>query len=310
MAKLTGVNQNPTDNTELAVQSYASTSQANAGVSSGTILMYVSDILPAGYLTCDGSAVSRTTYANLFSAIGTSFGTGDGSTTFNLPNMKGRMPIGVKSTGNVTSLGATGGSFDHVHSMGAHTHTQSHTHDMTHTHTLNHYHDMSHTHSITSHTHSMTHSHSVPAHYHNLTGGSVTGASHNHTYPLDGASAAGSSAVRGGDNTGTTGGSYSTDAATWTAYSLGGTVGSIATYDGSVGFSSAQYTGTTGGTSGTSGASSTQFTDGGVIPTVTSGASSAASTDAYASATGAMTTSPNVSSSNPAFLAVNFIIKT
>jgi len=55
----------------------------------GTILAFGGSFAPVGYLLCDGSAVSRTTYAPLFSIIGTTFGVGDGSTTFNLPNTKG-----------------------------------------------------------------------------------------------------------------------------------------------------------------------------------------------------------------------------
>lgn len=59
-------------------------------------LMYLnpSDSVPDGYLTCDGTAVSRETYAALFAHIGVVHGSGDGSTTFNLPNMKGRVPVG------------------------------------------------------------------------------------------------------------------------------------------------------------------------------------------------------------------------
>lgn len=54
---------------------------------------------PTGWLICDGSAVSRATYDDLFAAIGTTFGTGDGSTTFNLPDLRGRVPVGVDSGG-------------------------------------------------------------------------------------------------------------------------------------------------------------------------------------------------------------------
>ena len=75
---------------------------------------------PADWLLCDGTAYSRTTYANLFSAIGTTFGTGDGTTTFNVPNTAGRTVRGVGTsswTGNgsgaagttAVSLGASGG---------------------------------------------------------------------------------------------------------------------------------------------------------------------------------------------------------
>jgi microcystin-dependent protein len=53
---------------------------------------------PVGFLLCDGSAVSRTTYKALFEAIGTNFGAGNGSTTFNLPDLRGRVPVGVDGT--------------------------------------------------------------------------------------------------------------------------------------------------------------------------------------------------------------------
>lgn len=61
----------------------------------GTILMYGGTRLPFGFLWCNGSAVSRTVYADLFNAIGTAFGSGDGSTTFNLPDYRGRFPQGA-----------------------------------------------------------------------------------------------------------------------------------------------------------------------------------------------------------------------
>ncbi|MBI5219740.1 MAG: tail fiber protein [Bacteroidia bacterium] len=53
---------------------------------------------PTGYLLCDGSAVSRTTYAALFAAMGTAYGSGDGSTTYNLPDLRGRFLRGVDGT--------------------------------------------------------------------------------------------------------------------------------------------------------------------------------------------------------------------
>ncbi len=63
----------------------------------GAIVAFGGSAAPVGWLLCDGAAVSRTTYDALFSAIGTAFGTGDGSTTFNLPNFKGVSPTGVGS---------------------------------------------------------------------------------------------------------------------------------------------------------------------------------------------------------------------
>lgn len=55
----------------------------------GAVMHFAMDTAPSGWLECDGSAVSRTTYATLFAAIGTTFGTGDGSTTFDLPDLRG-----------------------------------------------------------------------------------------------------------------------------------------------------------------------------------------------------------------------------
>ena len=72
----------------------------------GTIQMYGGSSAPTNWLKCDGSAVSRETYASLFAVIGTTYGNGDGVTTFNLPNLTDRMPIGAGST---YALNASGG---------------------------------------------------------------------------------------------------------------------------------------------------------------------------------------------------------
>lgn len=66
---------------------------------------------PVGWLPCDGSAVSRTTYASLFAAIGTTYGAGDGSTTFNVPDMRSRSPVGAGTGTGLSNrpLGSTGG---------------------------------------------------------------------------------------------------------------------------------------------------------------------------------------------------------
>jgi len=71
---------------------------AQALVPSGAITAYGGAAAPSGYLLCDGSLVSRTVYSALFTAIGTNYGAGDGSTTFALPNLKGRVAVGFDST--------------------------------------------------------------------------------------------------------------------------------------------------------------------------------------------------------------------
>jgi microcystin-dependent protein len=64
-------------------------------VPTGGILPYAGSSAPSNYLLCDGSLISRSTYATLFGVIGTTFGAGDGSTTFQLPNLKNRIPVGA-----------------------------------------------------------------------------------------------------------------------------------------------------------------------------------------------------------------------
>jgi len=81
----------------------------------GTILPTVATSAPAGWLLCDGSAVSRSTYVNLFNLVGTTFGAGDGSSTFNLPDLRGRAIIGVGTGSGLSARtrGQTGGAEVH-----------------------------------------------------------------------------------------------------------------------------------------------------------------------------------------------------
>jgi microcystin-dependent protein len=74
-----------------------------------TVLTGEVEVAP-GYLLCNGQAVSRMKYAALFSLIGTAYGTGDGSTTFNLPDLRGRAPHGQNSVGTYATRGVTGGA--------------------------------------------------------------------------------------------------------------------------------------------------------------------------------------------------------
>ena len=77
---------------------------------SGTIMQYAGATAPTGYLICDGSAVSRTTYATLFAVTSTTYGVGNGSTTFNLPNLQSRLPIGA-GTGSGLTLRTRGTTY-------------------------------------------------------------------------------------------------------------------------------------------------------------------------------------------------------
>jgi microcystin-dependent protein len=93
----------------------------------GMISMFAGLSIPDGWVLCDGQAISRTTYASLFTAIGTLYGSGDGSTTFNVPNLKGKVPVGLDSGDtSFDALGETGGHKElqaHTHPGAAHTHT-------------------------------------------------------------------------------------------------------------------------------------------------------------------------------------------
>lgn len=70
-------------------------------VAVGTVISFAGKTIPDGYLLCNGAAVSRSEYANLFQAIGTTYGVGDGSTTFNLPNLDSRFVEGTVRANNV-----------------------------------------------------------------------------------------------------------------------------------------------------------------------------------------------------------------
>jgi len=74
----------------------------------GTVLPFAGSTAPEGWLLCDGSAINRTTYATLFAVTSTTYGTGDGSTTFNLPDMRGVFPRGQGTNGTANYGGVTG----------------------------------------------------------------------------------------------------------------------------------------------------------------------------------------------------------
>jgi len=86
----------------------------NAVVPTGSVIPFAGSSAPTDWLLCDGSAISRTTHAILFALVGTTYGSGDGSTTFNLPNLKGKIPVGYNSSeAEFDALGETGGAKTH-----------------------------------------------------------------------------------------------------------------------------------------------------------------------------------------------------
>ena len=77
------------------------------GIPTATIVPWTSASVPTGFLECDGAAVSRSTYSALFAIVGTTYGSGDGSSTFNVPNLQDNVAVGKSGTKN---LGSTGGA--------------------------------------------------------------------------------------------------------------------------------------------------------------------------------------------------------
>lgn len=120
------------------------------GIPVGTVIDYPGPTIPSGYLLCAGQEVSRATYADLFAAIGTTYGAGNGSTTFNIPDLRGRIVAGKDNMGGIaanrlssiitgTTLGATGGvetvTLDNTQ-IPSHTHTGTTNTAGTHTHQI------------------------------------------------------------------------------------------------------------------------------------------------------------------------------
>lgn len=140
-------------------QNAATRGYVDARLPVGTILMWSGAQPPTGFLVCDGTALKRSDYAALFAVVGVTYGAGDGSTTFNLPNLQQRFPLGMAPSGTGSTLGGAGGAIDHQHGFSPagvvsqpdftgiagttdsggvnHTHAEAgHTHDMrSHTHT-------------------------------------------------------------------------------------------------------------------------------------------------------------------------------
>lgn len=104
-----------------------------AVVPTGGLLPYAGSSAPAGFLLCDGSAVSRSTYADLFAVLSTTYGAGNGTTTFNVPDLRQKFPMGKAASGTGSTLGSTGGSKDavsvsHSHSATSGGQSVTHTH--------------------------------------------------------------------------------------------------------------------------------------------------------------------------------------
>ena len=156
----------PAQANQAATKAYVDSVIASAMV--GEIKMYGGDAEPPNWMFCRGQAISRFTYASLFQIFGIRFGGGDGSTTFNLPDMRGQYAAGAWPGGDyLTGVGNKGGSKDAV--------LPAHAHDMSHNHA-----------STQSGGHSNTHSHDLGGHSHYVSGNTTAGSANHAHSPGDG----------------------------------------------------------------------------------------------------------------------------
>jgi microcystin-dependent protein len=174
---LTLANGMPTESRHATSKAYVDSFLAYAtGMPIGAIAAYGGAVAPPGWLKCDGAAVSRTTYAALFAAIGTIYGAGDNSTTFNLPDLRDQFvrgksdarAIGSKQAASLASHTHTAQDPGHNHTQQAHSHTAT---TISHSHGMN---DPGHVHGQAAHTHALnahTHGVSDPGHAHTFTAG-------------------------------------------------------------------------------------------------------------------------------------------
>lgn len=93
----------------------------------GSVTAFAGSTAPSGWLLCAGQAVSRSEYAGLFSVVSTTYGTGDGSTTFNLPDLRGRVPAGLDNMNGTAASRVTNTVLSASNTLGATGGTQTHT---------------------------------------------------------------------------------------------------------------------------------------------------------------------------------------
>jgi microcystin-dependent protein len=135
-------------NIPAAIRSKGEDVLALARVPAGMVMHFAGADAPSGWLVCDGSAVARADYADLFSAIGTGYGAGDGSTTFNLPDLRGEFLRGLDSGRGVDADRALGSAQGEAYKSHTHTGSSSNTGSHTHTGSVTVNSDGAHTHTV------------------------------------------------------------------------------------------------------------------------------------------------------------------
>ncbi len=134
---MVNLNINLPDNLRLVPVDSDETEETEVANATGTIVAFAGGTAPAGWLLCNGAAISRATYADLFAVIGTDYGLGNANTTFNLPDFRGRVMVGVDNMGGVSADRVTATEADELGGSGG-TETQAltvdelpeHTHDV------------------------------------------------------------------------------------------------------------------------------------------------------------------------------------
>lgn len=263
-----------------------------AEVPAGAISIWAGLAAPFGYLLCDGSAVDRTAYATLFTAISTTYGAGNGATTFNLPNLKGRVVIGVDAAqAEFNVLGEVGGAKTHQHAAANTGDGGSHSHTTT-----------DHTHTTTDHSHYSDHSHYAD-HSHNATHDhAISGGSHAH-------------GISGSVSANTTSVGRASSGNTSTNFQLGGHAHAdnfAVSTDADHAHNVVSYTGGTSNANGsgiTTGNSNYGNTGGASAGNTTNGASAGNTTNTEPVHSHTISASDSPSSLNP-YMALNYIIKT
>lgn len=258
----------------------------------GAGLLWYSDTAPSSFLICDGSSLSRATYAKLFAVLGTTYGSADAN-SFNLPDLRQRFPLGKAASGTGNSLAGTGGAIDHTHTSAAHTHTvPAHYHGMGTGATLAV--DIAHTHGSSSVTGTVggtdgTHSH---------TASSTTAGAHSHTYSItyqtNTANADAGTRLKGTDGTGTT----RTNTTALTIDSGGGHTHPI-----TVNTTNSEHGHSHSLTAAGQTIGATSKTPTGLVGLVTGGV------DGNAAMTSGSTTPSATGANNPPYVVVNYIIK-
>lgn len=226
----------------------------------GAITAFGGATAPTGWALCDGSQLNRLTYQSLFNIVGTTYGAGDGSTTFNVPDLRQKFPLGKAASGTGASLGSTGGAIDHDHTIAGHTHDAGTLAGSSHTHAAGTLAGPSHTHTGPSHSHSISAS-GTHTHAKGTLATSATSANDNADQNFDGFASSFSTNIHTHTITGSTAadGNHDHTGSTGSAGTGNTGAGGTGSVTGSTAGATVTITGSTGSASGTSGTNNPPF---------------------------------------------------